>query len=881
MGGETHTHFTFERPEVDVEMQKCASRCVCTVMNFQDESPFEEPLGYVQSESVGASEGGAAPTTVGHATTSFVDEMPGVSIGAPAHESGIELDDAVTSAGLTDFLSRPVRIASFTWNESDTASILQTYSPWQLYFNNANVKYKLNNFAFLRCNLKLKIVVNASPFYYGALRMCYQPLPNFTPSTIINDAGTRYFMPYSQQPGLWVSPQHSEGGEMMLPFFWPRNFLRAQKAQDFTDMGTIRFINYCPLQSANGVTGQGVSVQVYAWAEDVVLAGPSGGLAMQSDEYGTGPVSRVASTVGSIAGVLKGVPIIGKFATATEMGAKAIGGIAKLFGFTNVPVIEPTQPYRPQPFPMLASTEIGYPTEKLTLDSKNELSIDPSIIGLEPKDELSVENIVTKSSWLVTSTWSTTTAVDTPLFTSRVNPAMYWSDGGTNAKIYRTPMALVASLFSAWRGDIIFTFKFVASPYHKGRVRISYDPYDATIQTTGDTGAIVFNTVVDIGGETEVDFRVPYQQALPWLVSGNALTTANMPFSISTTPSLTVNDTFDNGIISVKVLTLLTAPVATSNIQMMVFVRAADNFEVSNPVAPNINLSNYAVQSEALIEQAPVEEVSGEEHNPGDKPTEILMERSRLNFGEVVRSLRVLLRRSNFVQTYTNTTATTNALVLMYSRFVRFPRFYGYDPTGLESAKGLVLTGSNFSFNFTAVTPWHIIAPCFVAQRGSAIWHFNVDNPQFVNNLSVTRNNYAAYTPVNNVSSQALGTTSANAAWYRNIVNGTGGGTALTNQRTNAGISVLLPNYTPFKFQSTSPSNFSNPPTVGTSGDDGSGAETYVLAAYHDNTASLSGAASSINTRIHSYFGIGTDYNLHYFLNVPTLVLYSGPPVPN
>lgn len=841
---------------------------------YSDEE-FEQPLGYIQStpiiESPGQSE------VFQSETTSFVDEVSGVSIGAPAHESGIEVADAVTMAGLTDFLSRPVRIASFTWSESDIPSILQTLSPWHLFFNNANVKYKLNNFAFLRCNLKVKVVVNASPFYYGALRMCYQPLPNFTPSTIIQDAGTRYFMPYSQQPGLWISPQHSEGGEMTLPFFWPRNYLRAQRAQDFTDMGTLRFVNFVPLDSANGISGTGVSVQVYAWAENVTLAGPSGGLAMQSDEYGTGPVSRVASTVGSIAGVLKGVPIIGKFATATEMGAKAIGGIAKLFGFTNVPTIEPTQPYRPQAFPMLASAEIGYPTEKLTLDSKNELSIDPTIIGLDGKDELSIESICSRQSWISTSSWTTSQLVDTPLFTARVNPSMFLTDGATNAKIYRTPLHLASNLFQHWRGDLIFTFRFIASPYHKGRVRISYDPYDSGVQTTGDTGATVFNTIVDIGTETEVDFRVPYQQALPWLYVPNSLT--SQPTTTSSTPSLVVNDSFDNGMISVKVLTLLTAPVATSTISMMVFVRAADNFELANPVSQTQNLSNFAVQSQPIQEETEI--IEGEDRNPGTQDKPMLIERSRLNFGESVRSLRVLLRRSNYVHTYTNPTSTTNPLVMMWSRFMRFPRFYGYDTTGIESAKGLVATASNFPFNFTVNTPWHMIAPCFIAHRGSTIWNFNVDNPQYVNHIFITRNNFTSSTVVNNLSSSVSGTTSANASWFRGIAPQTAGGTALTTQRTNAGISVLLPNYTAFKFQSTRPSNFSSPPAIGSSGDDGSGTETYFLGMFHDNTTSLAGAANSANTRVHSYYGIGTDYNLYYFLNVPTMVQYSGNPVPN
>jgi hypothetical protein len=140
--------------------------------------------------------------------------------------------DAADSASLANYLSRPVDIDTFTWLESDSIGIKRTISPWQLYMNNAAVKSRINNFAFIRGNLKVKILINASPFYYGAMRVCYQPLPNFTPSTIITDTALRYLIPYSQQPGTWLKPQCNEGSEMVLPFFWPKNWLRLQKNQD-------------------------------------------------------------------------------------------------------------------------------------------------------------------------------------------------------------------------------------------------------------------------------------------------------------------------------------------------------------------------------------------------------------------------------------------------------------------------------------------------------------------------------------------------------------------------------------------------------------------------------------------------------------------------
>lgn len=793
-----------------------------------------------------------------HETTAFVDAATGAQVGSSSIANAVDTADAVTVAGLTDFLSRPVRIASFTWNQSDPVGLNLALFPWADYFNNPAIKFKLNNFSFLRANLKLKFVINASPFLYGSMRACYQPLASFKLETIVSGTAAGIanseFIPYSQQPGVWLKPQHSEGAEMTLPFFYPRAYLRSQVLQDMVEMGTLRMIIYNTLRSANGVSGQGVTVQIYAWAEDVVLAGPSVGLALQADEYGTGPVSGPASTVAMIAGKLRSVPVIGKFATATEMGAKAVAGIAKLFGFTNVPVIEPTLPYRPSAFPQLASPEIGYPVEKLTLDAKNELSIDPSALGLEPHDELAIQNFATKQSFLVSVPWSTSTVVDTPLFTTKVTPSMVVGAQSTNTIFQFTPLGLISEMFRSWRGDIIFTFRFIASPFHKGRVRISYDPFNAAVQTTADTGPTTFNKIVDLGQETEVDIRVPYQQALAWCYT--YLVYNNLNFSTSATPALSFTDTFDNGILSVKVLTALTAPVSSSTVDMQVFVRGAENIEFANPKNLDNTFTALAVQSDEYSESR-----EGMEMAVGTVSPDTVDQRSRQHFGENVGSLRVLLRRSFMVDALTPPSNTTT-LGAWQIRQTRYPPYYGYDTAGLSAAQGTVVPASNFAFNFTSVTPWHLITNCFIAQRGSMHWHYNYTGVDTT--MSVSRRTSATTQAQSYVGIAPVGF-SVNARGLLVNLADTSAGTAIVNQKTNAGLSVSIPNYSVFKFESTDPRNATSPVTSG-GRYDGSvfeGVSFQMLA-----KPSNGDLDEGILTR---YASIGTDYNVHFFLNCPTL----------
>jgi hypothetical protein len=824
---------------------------------------------HLQAESSEAGAASATATTT-QETTTFTGVV-GEHVGYAAVPDALAESDSVSATGLETFLSRPVRVATFSWAETDAVGLKTSISPWQLYFNDASIKYKLNNFAFIRCDLRIKILINASPFYYGWMKGCYQPLPNFTPTTI-SASSSKELIPYSHRPHVDIIPQQSQGGEMTLPFFYPRNWLRVGKSQDFADMGTLDFVIYAALASANGVTTQACTVQVFAWAENVTLSGPTLALSMQADEYGTGPVSGPASTVARLAGMVKGVPIIGKFATATEMGARAIGGIAKLFGFTNVPVIEPAQPYRQLPFPPMASPEIGYPVEKLTLDSKNELTIDPSAVGLPPDDELAIEKIVTKESYIATANWSTSDAVDVLMFSTKVTPFLFDNNGGTPNKLYLTPMALVASQFQNWRGDIIFTFKVVASKYHQGRVRIAFDPWSATVQSTADVGSSIYNTILDLSESHEAEVRIPFQQALGWLRIDSTTTTAGVPFGAG---PFTIDDNAMNGIITLRVLTLLTAPVATSNCKILISARAADNLEFANPISYGTGLSMFPMQSNDVDPGTPVTDATELMQIKSDP--QIYLDRYRINFGECVKSLRPLLRRSNYTETFNGISAGADDIVILYNRHSRFPLMYGYDPNGAHNAKGLTATGTTFPYNWVTQTPYNLIAPCFIGQKGAVHWFYNVTSPGTVDSMWVNRINKRSMQQVTTgQNSRGYGGLSANAFFWSTAPGSeTSAGAAITNPKTQSGLAVSIPNYTQYKFESTNPTNLStNDPT--TAGYDGRNYE-YVqvnIACY----GQIEPKPEHVN--VHKYFGVGTDFTLHFFLNVPTLYRYTGVPVP-
>ncbi len=851
--------------------EHCASSLIVEGSDWGTESPLEVQADVAVTQA-------PQDSHVQRQTVAFHDESAGMHAGLDLPADPISASDQTQNIDFVNFLSRPVRIATFKWNESDAVGTSRTFDPWRLYFQDPRIQYKLNNFAFIQAKLKVKVLVNASPFYYGSMIMSYQPLPSLTPSTIQADAGTRYFIPYSQRPHIWIYPQGNEAGVMTLPYFWNKNWINAQSAAEMTQMGQLTFLNYTLLESANGATGTGVTISVYAWAEDVKLSGPSAGLAtqgweVQGDEYGNGAISGPASAVASAASWFENIPVIGRFATATRIGASAVSAIASMFGFTNVPVIADTMPYRPSAFPNMSSTEIGFPNEKLTLDPKNELSIDPSILGLDNKDEMVISHLVQRESYLATATWSTSTAVDTLLFTSNVNPMMFDNDGATNSKLYMTPMAWTSALFEHWRGDIIYRFKVVASPFHKGRLRISFDPSGQASQnivTNSATENVVFTSIVDLGDNADVEFRVPYQQARAFNVCRNNYTAAGIQWSTSASPTFKYNGQYDNGTITVRVLTTLTAPLASSSVSILVFARAAENFELANPrTVPNY--STFAVQADTLELQADVYTESDFTTTEvlGTTTRDPLPERYLINFGECVRSLRQIMRRTTLVGVFTPSNNTTNDYNFFTFNFLKTPPAYGYDPDGIHSAKGLVTTTSNFPFNYTNTTPMAWILPAFVAYRGSTIWTFNTAGVGPYGHVRVVRRNQSGANASLGSASFTKGTSSANSAFFLTNCDSGAAGQALTNQLTNAGLSVLCPNYGANRFQSTDPSNSTSPGNF-----DDSQFDEFRLEVLANG---VTGPTSNGMT-VWAYNGIGTDFGLYFFLNVPTMWIYASIP---
>lgn len=700
------------------------------------------------------------------------------------------------SADLGKFLSRPVQIGYLLWTPGTLPRFAMMIYPWYEFFNNAYIKQKVANFGLVRGNLHIKVLVNATPFVYGSALMSYWPLCGLNRDNAI--AGPNIEVLRSQRPSIWIDPSASRGGELTLPFFYPRDFLELGSAFAMKSMGRLDFDVVAALQSATTSANIDCSVQVYAWLEDVELAAPTVGslLALQTrDEY-TGPISGPASAVAALSSRLSTMPVIGRAATAAQLGSTAIAKISSLFGFSNVTDLSGPSSIYSQGFPAMSTVGQSHPVAKLSLDPKTELGVSAKSVGLQEENQLLVSSLVQREAYLGQFSWDPATGTDTLLFSGRISPMMYAiREVGVNPElisvkeILMSPMCMVAKMFRYWRGDIYLRFKFVSTPYHRGRLIISYDPtgdVTSNLNNKVDTTAVVQTYVVDlatVGDTRDFEVRIPYSQASPWCSVEPRMDDTNL-WTHFGDPWFYRSPETDNGTVTVRVQTELSSPSGTGTVPILVFARGGDNLEFGGPgIDAGQELSFFTPQT---LDTDPMEE-----HQDTDL-------RYLLNMGEKISDLRTLLQRRTLM--YSTPLAFVGGSNHERVRYVlsRTPLQRGFDPNG-PNVSGSVMGASPSRCTYSQHNFLTWMWPHFAAHRGAVEYTVNVDSPAGLTAL-VSRAASENSPSLGTYTAQATGSSAAAIAnFYNKGEHGTGG-MAVINTKYQPTVTVALPMYHYNKF---------------------------------------------------------------------------------
>jgi hypothetical protein len=595
-------------------------------------------------------------------------------------------------------------------------------------------------------------------------------------------------------------------------------------------------------------------------------------LALQGDEYVEGPISKVATAVGNVASYLTNVPKIGPFARVTQIGANAVGSIARIFGYTNVPVIEDVHAFQPQNAPMLASAHIGTPVQKLTLDPKQELSIDPSLHGLSSDDELALPYIFGKESYFGATSWSTSDAVETQLFNMRVTPCLLGSVGLLNAsaaeigrRVYHTPTSYVAQMFGNWRGPMIIRIKIVATKFHKGRIKIQYDPRGSITTTNPDINS-VYTQIVDIGEEDDIELEIPYHQPYPWLYLDSTLSD-----NWTVGNSLSRRDRVDNGLLTIRVLTALQAPTSGS-VSILVFVKGGHDLEFANPAtsigfeSPHWTPSFFALQGEEVTNIVPTRYVVGTPSRPHS-------ERYGQNFGEAIGSLRTLLHRYMTLDTVQLQGSLDNGCTIFRKAYKIMAPTPGFDPNwgSITQANKIVAASGTANYYYGPMIHMPFVASMYLGYRGSANFNITPSTDRYgsISDIRVMRSVAQNVSPdrrwyeINaTIPDAASVSTKSNGFNVNTYASNSLGGLAITATPTNNSLTFQLPDYKLANFSLASPNLYVK--GVGTDGTDRQSAE---LAVFVRKGSGSEFSEINVQTQV----AAGPDFTCLFWLCCPTL----------
>ncbi len=660
--------------------------------------------------------------------TTFADESAGWNTTVPtAPDSTFNLANN-SDSDLGNFLCRPINVATYQWDVD--SPLFETLNPWTAYLTNPFIRDKIANFELLRMNLHMKVLISGTPFHYGRALVSYNPLSGFDQVTIERGLGGALdadLVGASQKPHIFLNPTLNAGGVLEIPYFYKENYIPLTQGGITDGLGEVVFRSFGNLRHTD--VGNPVTINVYLWATDVTLTMPTSrglpalpsqsGVMNSGDEYGQGIISKPASAIAKAAGMLKSIPLIRPYARATEIVATGVGDVARLFGYSRPAVITDPNIMKPVPLGNVANVDAADAVYKLTLDSKNEVTVDPRVTGLEGRDEMAVVDYVKRESYLATFNWTSDAGPGDMLWNCRVAPDLFrrvsYTTPTLREELHMIPACHMAQMFKYWQGSIKFRFQIVKSAYHKGRMLVRYDPRALGATVDYNTN---YSRVIDIADAEDFEITIGWGQHKPWLEC------EPIDSSINFSPANRLTELFmraANGVIELDVINELVSPNASSDISVNVYVSMCDDARFAQPDGEKIkNLTYFRHPDEGpLVSQSGIVEQDGV-----DEPlaatqletiaSEAVPEDQTMNvfFGENVTSIRELVKRYVMTRYWYNSFAFGNGTNVTRLRNKTFPYQRGYDPEGLDTEQFGAYNNSNMN-------PISYFQACYAGYRGS------------------------------------------------------------------------------------------------------------------------------------------------------------------
>lgn len=502
--------------------------------------------------------------------------------------SSLITDSAHTNyiQGIKEFLEKPYPLISAQLGTASTG-VLQTINLYSSVLNQAIYQDKLKGFLAFRATAVVRLQVNGNRFQQGRLIMHFLPQGSVNGMYPTNMRNLDLIL-ITQQPRVELDINTQSECVMEIPYTSPFNYLDLQNGVG--NLGVLYLSVYSALEATGGSTN--CDYTIWVSFKDVEIVTPSTGTLTFSTQMATGKkvkgkdleeqeTDKLSTKIRVLS---QGIGDFGKtvasvfppLTSITEPVSWALGvasGVAAAFGWSKPTVANVPMIVKFGNPPYFQNSDVACTAAVLANQSNNEVSCLPGFAGSNI-DEMSITYIASRPAFFESIAWSTTSSVDTELISYPLTPAFFYkrrtTTNATNTFTYdlHTPVSYISRFFRYYRGSLKFTFKFVKTEFHSGRLVLTYTPGNGTVPVTNAATTFTFREILDIRQANEYSFVMPYASVVPY---------RSVLRMFGEGPN-------EYGSISLRVLNDLIAPAnVPSTVRILVEVSAHDDFELAGP----------------------------------------------------------------------------------------------------------------------------------------------------------------------------------------------------------------------------------------------------------------------------------------------------------
>lgn len=425
------------------------------------------------------------------------------------------------------YLSRPQVFTSGTWNSSNPNPMVTLNVGLPLWTTHTHYSKVLGSFG-MRATTCFKLVVAATPYHAGILRLAFTPFNSNVP----HDNWT--LTQYSQMPGVELNLADGTSLELRVPFIHELNYFEVNNTNADQNLGTVNLLQYTGLVVAP--TADQVPYTLYWWLEDIELIGaipstialdyvaaqqrildlinpiPMQANVIEEEANATrGSFSQVANAASTLAtSVGRFIPSLSSVTGPTAWFLRQTSKVAASFGYSKPQttaavnrVIPTAQTYQWNVDGFDTSYNLGATVDtRLALTKFAGTDIDEMSFGFLTSIYSRIDSILLQKS----------AGVNTSLWYIQLQPSLFYDREASTAYRATTPLYMLQNYFQYWRGSLKFRFKIAKTQFHTGRIVVGYLPNNENSTTLPSVSAAMdYKSVVwDLKESSVLDFEVPY-----------------------------------------------------------------------------------------------------------------------------------------------------------------------------------------------------------------------------------------------------------------------------------------------------------------------------------------------------------------------------------